>query len=103
MRFHGPRRDHFKNGEKCGLVALAHPVRRGRRAGHVRTGVAGNLGDPAVSTRVSRRPRIEAPGQFRRGAGNSNSRLPRDEQKSVVPPGERKGAGRDGRREVGAL
>ena len=53
-------------------------------------GLPRNLGDPAVSTSVRRRQMIEAPAQYRRGAGNSNSPLPNDEQQSVVPPGERK-------------
>jgi hypothetical protein len=56
-------------------------------------GLPGNPGDPAVSTRASRRQRIEAPAQFRRGAGNSNSPLPGDEQQCVVPPGRTKGSG----------
>ena len=67
-------------------------------------GLPGNLGDPTVSTSGSRRQRIEAPacGTDEEPA-NSNSPLPHDERQSVVPPGERKGARREGRWEVGAL
>jgi len=67
-------------------------------------GLPRNLGDPVVSAGVSRRQRIEAPASVPdEGPANGNSPLPRDEQQSVVPAGERKRAGRDGRREVGAL
>jgi len=57
-------------------------------------GLPGNLGDPAVSTSVSRRQRIEAPAcSTDEEPVNSNSPLPRDEQKSVVPPERTKESG----------
>ena len=57
-------------------------------------GLPRNLGDPIVSTSVSRRQRIEAPASAPdEGPVNGNSPLPRDEQQSVVPAGERKASG----------
>src|SRR5437867_3275701 len=57
-------------------------------------GLPGNLGDPVVSTIVRRRQRIEAPAcSTDEEPVNSNSPLPRGEQKSVVPPERTKGSG----------
>ena len=62
-----------------------------------REGLPGNLGDPVVSTSVSRRQRIEAPASSSdEEPVNSNSPLPHDEQQSVVPPERTKGSGAGG-------
>ena len=57
-------------------------------------GLPRNLGDPVVSTSGSRRQRMEAPAcSTDEEPANSNSPLPRDEQKSVVPPERTKESG----------
>ena len=72
-----------------GLGASGPPGSKSRACSQ--RGCRGTWEIPHVSTSVSRRQRIEAPAHFRRGAGNSNSPLPRDEQQSVVPPERTKG------------
>jgi hypothetical protein len=74
-----------------GLGASGPPGSKSRACSH--RGCRGTWEIPHVSPSVSRRQRIEAPALYRRGAGNSNSPLPRDEQQSVVPPKRTKGSG----------